>query len=197
MRATPYALLLVAVLTPLALPRAANAQSHITPPAAAGSVIVTGEVRSPGRLALAPPVVTLLDAIVQAGSQTLNAGDEVIVSRQKPGAESERFVVLRTDVDQGKIGSNLVLRSGDIVNVPTARRFYVSGFVRNPGSFVLHTGLTVQQAIVQAGGISDRGSENALQIGRMVDGKSVSVNATLADVLQPNDEIKVGRAQPE
>jgi hypothetical protein len=31
----------------------------------------------------------------------------------------------------------------------------------------------------------------------MVDGKSVSVNATLADVLQPNDEIKVGRAQPE
>ncbi len=97
----------------------------------------------------------------------------------------------RKDLELGKVGRDLVLLDGDIVNVPVAKRFFISGFVKNPGSFVLETGTTIGQAIVLAGGLTDRGSDRRLSVIRMVDGKSVEVPVKLEDQVQPNDEIKI------
>ena len=83
------------------------------------------------------------------------------------------------------------MQDGDIVNVPIAKRFYISGFVKNPGSFVLDTGTTVGQAIILAGGLLDRGSERRLKIGRVVNGKTVEISVDMEDKVLPNDEIKV------
>ena len=77
--------------------------------------------------------------------------------------------------------------------MPVAKRFYISGFVKNPGSFVLDTGTTVGQAIVLAGGLTDRGSDRRITIGRIVNGKTVEVPVKLEDKVQPNDEIKISR----
>jgi polysaccharide export outer membrane protein len=159
----------------------------------ARSVLVTGEVRTPGKVSLPGTTMSLLEALALAGSPTPNASSEVLVMHApKPGAPvPPPITVNRKDLELGKVGRDLVLLDGDIVNVPVAKRFFISGFVKNPGSFVLETGTTIGQAIVLAGGLTDRGSDRRLSVIRMVDGKSVEVPVKLEDQVQPNDEIKI------
>jgi polysaccharide export outer membrane protein len=159
----------------------------------ARNVMVMGEVRNPGKVTLAGTTMSLLEALALAGSPTPNASSEVLVMHApKPGAPvPPPITVNRKDLELGKVGRDLVLLDGDIVNVPVAKRFFISGFVKNPGSFVLETGTTIGQAIVLAGGLTDRGSDRRLSVIRMVDGKSVEVPVKLEDQVQPNDEIKI------
>jgi polysaccharide export outer membrane protein len=159
----------------------------------ARNVLVTGEVRTPGKVTLPGTTMSLLEALALAGSPTQNASNDVLVMHPpKPGEKApEPIMVNRKDLELGKVGRDLVLQDGDIVNVPVAKRFYISGFIKNPGSFVLDTGTTVAQAIILAGGLNDRGSDRRITIIRSEGGKSVEISARLEDRVQPNDEIKV------
>jgi polysaccharide biosynthesis/export protein len=159
----------------------------------ARSVIVNGEVRTPGKVALPGTTISLLEALILAGSPTTNAANEVIVihppkAGEKPG---EPIVVNRKDLELGRAGRDVVLQDGDIVNVPQAKRFYISGFVKNPGYYVLDTGTTVSQAIVLAGGLSDRGSDRRIRVNRIVDGRTIELPIELEEKVQPSDEIKI------
>jgi polysaccharide export outer membrane protein len=159
----------------------------------ARNVLVTGEVRTPGKVTLPGTTMSLLEALALAGSPTQNASNDVLVMHPpKPGEKApEPIMVNRKELELGKVGRDLVLQDGDIVNVPVAKRFYISGFIKNPGSFVLDTGTTVAQAIILAGGLNDRGSDRRITIIRSEGGKSVEISARLEDRVQPNDEIKV------
>lgn len=160
----------------------------------ARSILMTGEVRVQGKLALPGTSMSLLEALALAGSATQNASNEVLIMHApKPGETKapEPIVVNRKDLELGKVGRDITLQDGDIVNIPVAKRFYISGFVKNPGSFVLDTGTTVGQAIILAGGLSDRGSDRRIKIGRTVNGKTVEISVTMEDKVLPNDEIKV------
>ena len=159
----------------------------------ARSVLVTGEVRTPGKVPLLGTTMSLLEALALAGSPTQNASNDVLVMHPPKLGEKvpEPITVNRKDLELGKVGRDLVLLDGDIVNVPVAKRFYISGFIKNPGSFVLDTGTTVGQAIILAGGLTDRGSDRRLSVVRSVDGKVVELSVKMEDKLLPNDEIKV------
>jgi len=159
----------------------------------ARNVLVTGEVRTPGKVTLPGTTMSLLEALALAGSPTNNASNEVIVIHPpKPGeAAPEPITIDRRDLELGRAGRDITLQDGDIVNVPVAKRFYISGFVKNPGSYVLDTGTTVSQAIVLAGGLSERGTDRRIRIGRAVNGRTVDLPAELDDKVQPNDEIKI------
>lgn len=50
---------------------------------------------------------------------------------------------------------NLPLQAGDVIDVPRAGSFYVGGAVEKPGSFLLKSRTTVQQAVVAAGGAKE------------------------------------------
>ena len=157
------------------------------------SVLMTGEIRLQGKLPLPGTTMSLLEALALAGSATQNASNEVLIMHApKPGEKApEPITVNRKDLELGKVGRDITLQDGDIVNIPIAKRFYISGFVKNPGSFVLDAGTTVGQAIILAGGLSDRGSDRRIRIGRVVTGKTVDIPASLEDKVLPNDEIKV------
>lgn len=157
------------------------------------SVFVTGEVRNPNEYAMTSGTMTLLQALALAGSPTPNASNEVIVSRQpdKPGGALEIVRLNRRDLELGRAGYDMVLRTGDIINVPTAQRFYVDGQVRNPGYYVLEVGITIQQAVVLAGGLNERGSDRGISVTRTVDGKSVDVPVKMTDRVQANDIIRI------
>jgi polysaccharide export outer membrane protein len=155
------------------------------------SVMVVGEVRAAGKIPMTGPSMTLLEALVAAGSPTAQASNEIIV-RHRPleaGREGEEIRVNRKDLELGK--KDVALRDGDIINVPTAQRFYMSGYVRNPGFYVLDPGMTVEQAIALAGGLTDRGASGRVKAKRMVNGKLQSVAMKLEDKVQPNDTIDV------
>jgi len=154
------------------------------------SVMIVGEVRQAGKIPMTGPKMTLLEALVLAGSPTAQASSEIIV-RHRPidGKEAEEVRVNRRDLELGK--SDVVLRDGDIINVPSAQRFYMDGQVRNPGYYVLDPGMTVQQAIALAGGLTDRGSDRGITVTRLVNGKSTEVPVRLEDKVQANDVVRI------
>ena len=164
-------------------------------------VYVIGEVRAPGKITMTGTRMTLLEALALAGSPTAGASNEVIVVHplrsetdpRKPGAESEgtRISVNRKDLELGKAGQDVVLQDGDIINVPSAQHFYITGMVRNPGTYVLDPGITVQQAIGVAGGLNDRGSDRRLKISRLVNGRLTEVSVDLEDKLQAGDTLMI------
>ncbi len=154
-------------------------------------VFVSGEVRIPGYVTMAGTTMTLLEALALAGSPTQNASNDIkVVHPSKPGEKpNEPITVNRKELELGR--ADITLQDGDIVNVPIAQRFYISGFVKNTGYYVLDSGTTVSQAIVLAGGLTDRGSDRRIKIGRLVNGKMVDVPAELTDKVLANDEIKI------
>ena len=163
-------------------------------------VYVIGEVRSPGKITMTGSTMTLLEALAQAGSPTANASNEVIVvhpsrpnssAAPTPDEQGTRITVNRKDLELGKVGQDIALEDGDIINVPVAQRFYVNGHVRTPGFYVLDPGMTVQQAIALAGGLSDRGSDRRLTITRLVNGKIQDVKVDLGDKIQANDTVNI------
>jgi polysaccharide export outer membrane protein len=164
-------------------------------------VYVIGEVRAPGKITMTGTRMTLLEALALAGSPTASASNEVIVVHPlrpgtddgKPGTDSEgaRITVNRKDLELGKAGQDVVLQDGDIINVPSAQHFYITGMVRNPGTFVLDPGISVQQAIAQAGGLNDRGSDRRIKISRLVNGKLTEVSVDLEDKVQPGDTLTI------
>src|SRR4051812_25131829 len=159
----------------------------------ARSILMTGEIKIQGKLPLAGTTMSLLEALAQAGSATASASNEVLIMHApKPGEKApEPIVVNRKDLELGRVGRDITLQDGDIVNIPVAKRFYISGFIRTPGSFVLDTGTTVGQAIILAGGLTDRGSDRRLTVVRNVKGLAVEIAVKMDDLVMPNDEIKV------
>ena len=170
------------------------------------SIFVLGEVRTPGKYSI-DNAVTLLEVIANAGSLTATAGDTIIVRRQKdatapvtgpavPGQDSavEIMRISYNDLREGKMLTNIVLQDGDTLFIPEAERFYINGYVRTPGAYVIKPGLTVQQAISLAGGLTERGTMRRLKILRKdKDGKEVEVDAKPTDLVRPNDTIKVSQ----
>jgi polysaccharide export outer membrane protein len=163
-------------------------------------VYVIGEVRAPGKIVMSGTRMTLLEALALAGSPTANASNEVIVvhplradSVTSPGTDNEggRITVNRKDLELGKAGQDVVLQDGDIINVPSAQHFYITGMVRNPGTFVLDPGITVQQAVALAGGLNERGSNRRIKISRLVNGKLTEVSVELDDRLEPGDTLMI------
>jgi polysaccharide export outer membrane protein len=162
-------------------------------------VYVIGEVRAPGKITMTGTTMTLLEALALAGSPTSSASNEVIVVHPiRPHAanalpatdiEGARISVNRKDLELGKAGQDVVLQDGDIINVPSAQHFYITGMIRNPGTFVLDPGMSIQQAIALAGGLNERGSDRRLKISRLVNGKLTEMSVNLEDKIQPGDTL--------
>ncbi|HKT81138.1 MAG TPA: polysaccharide biosynthesis/export family protein [Vicinamibacterales bacterium] len=161
------------------------------------SVIVQGEVRLPGKVPMTGPM-TLMEALVAAGSPTPNASSVVTVARrpvdqngQPTAGDAINISVNLDDLRRGVAGADIPLRGNDIVNVPKAETFYVQGRVKNVGVYVWEPGLTVAQAITKAGGLDDRGRDSGLKATRLVNGKPQEVDIKLTDLVRPNDIIIV------
>jgi len=157
------------------------------------SVFVSGEVRSPGKIMMAGSTMTLLEALGQAGSPMPTASTEIVITRRSvsPNAPAEEIRVNRRDVETGRAAQDLYLRDGDVIFVPKAATFYISGIVRNPGSYVLDPGMTVEQAIALAGGLAERGSDRGIIVTRVVNGIGLDLGITKVERVQPGDTIKI------
>ncbi len=168
------------------------------------SVFVMGEVRSPGKYPLSGEMA-LLEALVLAGGTNATASNQIVVLRAtEPGADRQQPVlpdeensaelvrVTISDLQSGKFKANVALEDGDTIFIPKAERFFVTGFVRSPGSYVWEHGMTVLQAISLAGGLTERGSNRRLKVIRILpNGQRKEVGVKLEDQLQAGDTIIV------
>jgi polysaccharide export outer membrane protein len=155
------------------------------------SVLVSGEVRQPGKITMTGSM-TLLEALAAAGSTTSAASSELTVAHpRKPGEAASDVVKINwKDLELGR-GTDVALQDGDIINVPKAQTFFITGQVKNGGPYVLEPGTTIQQAIAMAGGLTDRGSDRGITVTRIVNGKNAEVKVSLEDKVQPNDTITI------
>jgi polysaccharide export outer membrane protein len=164
-------------------------------------VMVNGAVRNQGSVVFAGEL-TLLEAIVRAGGRLPEASDEVLVVRASvlqpdgDGADNQgspaTFEVNVRDLENGILDKNMVLADGDAIFVRRAQAVTITGYVRNVGAYNVEAGSTVLQALALAGGVSERGSEDRIEITRKIDGKSVVLKKVKkTDVVKPGDIIKV------
>jgi len=158
------------------------------------SVMVGGEVRNPGKIPMSG-AMTVLEALAASGSPTSTASNELTIARKKPGdptADSEVIHVNWKDLQLGK-GTDFALQDNDILNIPKAQTFYMAGQVRNPGVHILEPGMTVQQAIALAGGLTERGSDRRITASRLVKGKLTDIGLKMEDKVMANDVITIGQ----
>lgn len=160
-------------------------------------VIVDGAVRSPGIVIFAGEL-TVREALLQAGSQTPDAGDIARITRATPanvapGATPPDPVVievnLRDLMNGAKSAKNVVLQDGDTLYIAKAEQVYIDGYVNRPGAYPVQTGMTLKQVITLAGGIADRGAKNRIEILR--GGQKVPKVNYEKTTVQPGDTITV------
>ena len=161
-------------------------------------VSVFGPVRNPGVVPYAGEI-TLLDVMGRVGGRQTDAADEVLVIRTgADGAPAEPIRVNVREIEAGNLEHNIALQDGDQVLVLKAQAVFVSGEVRNQGPINAESGMTVWQAITMAGGLTERGAKNRVQIRRIVKGESETIklkesDLVKPDLLKPGDTIIVGR----
>jgi polysaccharide biosynthesis/export protein len=165
-------------------------------------VFVMGEVRQPGPVSLTGGM-TLIEALARAGSTLPTSSGEVSVVRAAQGggdagplvpgeeATTEVFRTSIQDLQSGSLSHNVELRDGDTVFVPRAELVYVFGEVKNPGAYGVQKNTTVLQALSLAGGVTEHGAMNRIQVMRIVKGAKVEIRVKLTDVVRPEDTIIV------
>lgn len=111
-----------------------------------------------------------------------------------PGAlpGSDVFRASFRELMKGNAEQNVILEGGDVVFVPRAAQIFVTGQAARPAAMKYLEGMTVQDALQNAGGISERGSVKRLKIIRFEGGKRREIKVQLTDLLKPGDTLNVG-----
>lgn len=151
-----------------------------------GAVNVTGAFPYSERL-------TVSKSLALAGGVAESA-DQTGVSISRDG----KIVVSALSVDSG-----YTVESGDIIYVnessfaegKAGQYIYLHGEVNTPGAYEFRTGLTIEKAIVLAGGFSMRASRKKVTVSRVVDGEEVPLKMKRVELYmpaEPGDIIDVG-----
>ena len=181
---------------------------------------ISGAVKTPMQVTMMRRV-RLHELITRAGGTTDRASGVVQIMHTEaemcpdPGDVVERkpsdgdtFGIASykmSDLRLGKTEADPYIRPGDIVQVKEGEPVYVIGMVTAPRELVLRDQLTLQRAILLAGGAQPTAKTNEVHIYRIKDGKTSPENLTYnydaikkgkaPDVpLQANDVVEVGKA---
>lgn len=150
-------------------------------------------------------------ATAQSAGQTAQLPDQPIKAADQPikmvdGGTTDslpRFATIKLqDMLAGNQEANPYIQPGDIVSIPEADQFFVTGSVTKPGAYPLTTKITLTQAVAIAGGVNTEGAKNRVRLIRPVPGTEQR-NETVYNVddiqkrkiediaLQPNDIVEV------
>ncbi len=155
-------------------------------------ISVLGEVKQPGRYPISGNT-SIFDVIAQAGGVSDNSSSLIYILRQNNSGGTDRIPVnLKGLATENGVLPEQVLRGGDSVVVPRAEQCFISGEVKNPGMYKIEPGMTVEEAIIRAGGITDRGSRSRVDVKRTdPNGKPKNRHADLNETVQSGDVIHV------
>jgi polysaccharide export outer membrane protein len=153
------------------------------------------------------PAEALAQASLQGEVQRVSArlADASTTSPLPATEPHEAMVAIDLEsLTAGQAELNLPLLSGDVIHVPWAGSYYVGGVVERPGSFILKSRTTLDQAIVAAGGVKDVANWDDIRLYRTTDNDEPEVlqfnlnelqNGKPAPEIRKNDVIMVGKSQ--
>lgn len=159
-------------------------------------ISVLGAVKKPGVFEVSGPR-SVVDMLAMAEGLTEQSDQVVYLIRkvtksptasEPPGSQpsvaangqSAQEAVTEINLDEmlvdGKEGMNTPLQSGDVIHVPKAGSFFVGGAVTKPGAYLLKgRDVTVDQAIIEAGGVTRVADFDGVKIFREVKGQKKQV----------------------
>lgn len=162
-------------------------------------VYVFGAVVRPGSVRIAGNA-TLMSVLAEAGFST-RSGSVITITRWPRGTKAsgpaanapnaETIKVNRKELELGSAQS-IVLQDGDTISVPEAEKYTVTGYVRSPGVFELDGEISVLQALAIAGGATEQGATNRIEIQRPGVPRPIK-NVKPTDMVKPGDIITVPR----
>jgi len=132
----------------------------------------------------------LLQIISMAGGFSETAGNEIFILREGPdGATSTVTIDLKDLLVNGNQKLNIPIEPNDVINVPVDKeiRVFVMGRVTRPGAVraKLSEGVTLLQAIADAGGLAEGAKESAILITRKDKaGKEQKLKVNLKDIIK-------------
>jgi polysaccharide export outer membrane protein len=162
-------------------------------------VYVFGAVVRPGSVRIAGNA-TLMSVLAEAGFST-KSGSVITITRWPKGTKAsgpaanapnaETIKVNRKELEFGSAQS-IALQDGDTISVPEAEKYTITGYVRSPGVFEIDGELSVLQALAIAGGVTEQGASNRIEIQRPGVAKPIK-NVKMTDLVKPGDIITVPR----
>lgn len=162
-------------------------------------VYVFGAVTRPGSQRIAGNA-TLMSVLADAGFSP-KSGAVITITRWPKGTKAagpassapnaETIKVNRKDIEFGS-AQTIILQDGDTINVPEAEKYTITGYVRSPGVFDLDGDITVLQALAIAGGVTEQGAQNRIEVQRQGVAKPLK-NVKMSELVKPGDIITVPR----
>lgn len=164
-------------------------------------VSVLGHVNRPGRYPLETFNTRVSELLAMAGGIIGSIGgatggaDTVVVSGLRDGKAFRKEVDIAELFASNRLEDDFLVASGDVIFVPPAPVYYIYGEAQRAGSYRIKRGMSVQQAMAEAGGPTYRGTERGLRIDRRgPDGTIASINPQPHEPIQPNDVLYVSES---
>ncbi len=139
---------------------------------------VSGAVRNEGAYEL-DSAYALSDVIAMAGGAGENADlEKITVIRE--GEEGRERIYVDLEIQ----GDLFEIKPFDRIIVDKYGKIGVFGQVRSPGRYYVRRGLTVVDAIAEAGGFTDLASQNKVEVIRKEDGESRTIRVPVGTILR-------------
>ena len=146
-------------------------------------ITLVGQVKNPGTYDYLSKQ-RLLDVIALGGGLSEKAGQIVQIRRGDNGQEKREIYIVDLDklIMEGNEQLNIEINGGDVIFVPEAGVFFVDGAVRRPGSYPIKHRTIVQEALMEAGGLSPYANKQNLQLVRVIDGERQVIKLDLGKI---------------
>jgi len=146
-------------------------------------VTLLGEVQIPGTYYLEGRT-TLTELLSKAGGLKSSAGP-VLELRRTARVEGEGppdpMVFETAKLSTGEIGRELFLQAGDVLFVSPKKIYFITGEVARPGQYEISLGMTLMQALSQAGGAGKFASQ-VIEVHREVGEKKKILSFDLSHI---------------
>ena len=155
-------------------------------------VSVLGQVNRPGRFPLETANNRVSDVLAMAGGIVPSGSDTVVLTGIREGKPFRREIDFPAIFIDNKSDEDIPVSGGDVIYVHRAPVFYIYGEAQRSGSYRIERGMTVQQALAQAGGPTLRGTEDKIRVHRRMPGGEISrLSLEAHEPVQADDVIYV------
>jgi polysaccharide export outer membrane protein len=146
-------------------------------------VTLLGEVQLPGTYYLEGRT-TLTELLSKAGGLKSSAGP-VLELRRTARIEGEGppepMIFETAKLSTGEVGRDVILRAGDVLYVSPKQIYFITGEVARPGQYEISLGMTLMQALSQAGGVGKFASQ-VIEVHREVGGEKQILTFDLSHI---------------
>jgi len=129
-------------------------------------ISILGQVSKPGRFPIEIVGSKVSEMIAAAGGVVPGGADIVTLVGNRDGKPIKLDIDLPLILQQGRADLDIPVENGDIIYVDRAPTFYMYGEVQRPGQLRVERGMTLMQALAQAGGLTARGTTRGIKVHR-------------------------------